>query len=174
MGFATAARADYIPATWTDSLSFSGVTLGGTSRLTYTHDVTDNGFRPLVDKIESFDLTLSLADDQASDGAERAQIDLNFLGWNLIEGGNFQTSSFGLVGTEFGGWSILGLIQLNLFGTLTVTISSVYGDFNLLGSQLTAYGKRQTTVPEPTTLALLGIGLLGMALTLRRRPAGKR
>jgi hypothetical protein len=173
MGFATAARAEFIPATWTDTMSF-GVTLSdasaATKRVTYTHDITDHGFRPLVDEVDNFALSLWLTDDDnvANDG-DTARVDLNFLGLGLL-GGDFQTTSFGLVGAEFGGWALLGWAQLNVFGTLTVTLSAWSGDFNLLGSQLTAYGSRQTTVPEPGTLALLGIGLLGMALSLRRRP----
>jgi hypothetical protein len=176
VGFTTAARADYIPATWIDSADVgSGVYIGNSDSYTYTHDLTDIGFRPLNDIISSFHLSIDLADDDNNfwrDGLEFASIDLpGALGdapliWN-----------FGGSGAEYGGWSILGLLQLNVLGTLTVTISSIYGDFNLVGSSLTASGLANTgstSVPEPGALGLLGLGLMGMALSMRRRQLAKR
>ena len=168
MGFATSARADYIPATWTDTAPVgSGVYIGNHDSYTYTHDLTDNGFRPLNDLISSFHLSINLADDSRSvlDGPELAFIDLpGFTGDSFVY-------NFGMSGEEYGGWSLLGLLQLNVLGTLTVTISSVFGDFNLVSSTLTASGLSNSvaSVPEPGALGLLGIGLMGMALSMRRR-----
>lgn len=167
VGFSTAARADYIPATWTDTLNVgSGVYIGDSRSYTYTHDLNDNGFRPLNDVITGFHLSINLADDSRSwlDGPELAFINLpGALGDSFV-------SNFGLSGEEFGGWSILGLLQLNTLGTLTVTISSIIGDFNLVGSTLTAQGlSNVASVPEPGALGLLGIGLMGMAFSMRRR-----
>lgn len=167
VGFTTAARADYIAATWTDNLNVgSGVYIGNGQSYTYTHDLTDNGFRPLNDWITDFHLSIDLADDTRSWELlpELAFVDLpGALGDGFV-------SNFGLSGEEFGGWSVLGLLQLNTLGTLTVTISSIMGDFNLVGSRLTANGISNVgTVPEPGALALLGIGLMGMAISMRRR-----
>jgi hypothetical protein len=169
LGFTTAAHADYIPATWTDTANVgSGVYIGSSQSYTYTHNVTDNGFRPLNDLITGFHLSINLADDSRSflDGPELAFVNLpGPLGDSFVY-------NFGMSGEEFGGWSILGLLQLNVLGTLTVTISSVWGDFNLVGSTLTASGFANTaSVPEPGALGLLGIGLVGMALSIRRRKA---
>lgn len=164
-GFATSARADYIPASWSDTASIGGgVYIGNSDSYTYTHDLTDNGFRPLNDLISSFQLSINLADDSTRDGPELAFVDLpGLLGDNFVY-------NFGASGAEYGGWSILGLLQLNVLGTLTVTISSILGDFNLVGSTLTANGLSNTaSVPEPGALGLLGIGLMGMALSMRRR-----
>ena len=98
------------------------------------------------------------------DGRELAYVDLpGALGDGFV-------TNFGVSGEEFGGWSILGLLQLNTLGTLTVTISSIMGDFNLTGSTLTATGLANVaSVPEPGALGLLGIGLMGMAFSMRRR-----
>jgi hypothetical protein len=169
VGFTTAARADYIPATWTDNANVgSGVYISDFQSYTYEHDLRDNGFRPLNDVITSFNLSINLTDDRR--GLELPELAFVNLPGTLGDG--FVTN-FGLSGEEFGGWSVLGLLQLNVLGTLTVTISSIMGDFNLVGSTLTANGlSNVASVPEPGALGLLGIGLMGMALSMRRRKLG--
>jgi PEP-CTERM motif len=165
LGFAASAQADYIPASWTDTVTFTGsqggVYLGSYASYPYTHNLTDNGFRPLYDVITSFALNINLKDDSGYDAVETAYID--------IPGatGDSYVYNFGLSGAEYGGWSIAGVLQLNLLGTLSVTISSITGDFILQNSTLVARG--YANVPEPGVLGLLGIGLLGMALSMRRR-----
>jgi hypothetical protein len=165
VGFSTAARADYIPATWTDNLNVgSGVYIGNGRSYTYEHNVNDNGFQPFNDVITNFHLSINLADDTRS---WELLPELAFV--SLPGSGGFVTN-FGASGEEFGGWSLLGLLQLNTLGTLTVTISSIMGDFNLVGSTLTANGvSNVASVPEPGALGLLGIGLMGMAFSMRRR-----
>jgi hypothetical protein len=168
VGFSTAARADYVPATWTDNLDVgSGIYIGSGKSYTYTHNLNDDGFRPFTDWVSSFNLSIDLADD-ASDGIWKSE--LAFVNLPGVLGDGF-VSNFGLSGEEFGGWSVLGLLELNVLGTLTVTISSIFGDFNLVGSTLTANGQAYVprSVPEPATLALLGVGLMGMAFSLRRK-----
>ncbi len=171
-GFSSAAMADYIPATWSDTANVgSGVYIGNGASHTYVHDLTTDGFRPQQDIINSFFLSIDLADDSSSwlDGPELAFIDLpGTLGDAFVH-------SFGLSGAEYGGWSLLGLLELNSLGTLTVTINSIFGDFNLVGSTLTANGLSQAaSVPEPGALGLLGIGLMGMAFSMRRRAQARR
>ena len=58
-------------------------------------------------------------------------------------------------------------------GLLTVRLDKVGngGNFRFLGSQLTVNANRVTPVgaPEPTTLGLIGLGLLGLGAMKRRR-----
>ena len=171
VGFSTAARADYIPATWTDDLAVgSGVYIGSGQSYTYMHNVNDNGFRPFTDWITGFHLSLNLADD-ANDRFWDPELAYVNLPGSLGDG---FVGNFGMSGEEFGGWSVLGLFELNTLGTLTVTIRSIVGDFNLVGSRLTANGLANVpaSVPEPGALGLLGIGLMGIALSMRRRKLG--
>jgi hypothetical protein len=172
VGFASSAHADLIPASWSDAapLGANGRYIGNGGSYTYSHDITDNGYRPLNDVLTSFRLSINLRDDDSNwfrDGIELAFVDLPGVGGDAL------VSNFGLAGEEYGGWSIAGLLQLNTLGTLTVTISSVIGDFYLVGSNLTASGLHNTgtstNVPEPGALGLLGVGLLGMAVSMRRR-----
>ncbi|GFE89200.1 PEP-CTERM sorting domain-containing protein [Steroidobacter agaridevorans] len=154
-GFASTSHA--IPTSWSDSADFGGGEhIGWFQSHTYTHDLTEHGFRPMEDLITSFNLTLSLGND--SDDGEYVAVVLR----------DPEFDRFELSGEAYGGFSILGL--LNEVGTLTVTVQSLWGDFFLFGSTLTAYGDRNVAnVPEPGALGLLGIGLIGIALSRRRR-----
>jgi hypothetical protein len=151
-GFASASHAAYVPTTWTDADTFgNGELVSVFNPYTYTHDLTEQGFRPQNDLIQSYQLAITWADDDNNfwrDGFEIPFVDLS---------ANFSADHYG--------FSILGV--LNELGTLTVTIHSLLGDFNLLGSTLTAHG--YSNVPEPGALGLLGIGLVGIALSSRRR-----
>lgn len=172
VGFTTSAHADLISATWTDSANLgpNGHYIGNRDSYTYTHNITDNGFRPTIDVLQSFRLSINLADDRDSiwDLFEIASVDLPG-----VLGDDGWITNFDLGGEEYGGWSIQGLAQLSNTGMLSVTVSSLLGDFILAGSTLTANGLHETgsstSVPEPGALGLLGVGLLGMAVSMRRR-----
>ena len=161
-GFGSAAHA--VPTSWTDQINFgSNGYVGSYHSLSYNHYLTDDGFRPLVDQIDSFTLAIDLADDETNDRYEAARI---WLPLSSQEVTDFSST------IDFLGYSILGRVQLNVLGFLTVTIQSLGGDFNVISSTLTANGDgRPTSVPEPGALGLLGIGLIGVALSKRRRKA---
>jgi hypothetical protein len=139
----------------------------GVKTFSYTHDIKTDGFTVGSDLVTDFLLTIDLYDDSRSDGWEKASI--NVPGWL----GDKEVSSFSYSNEEYSsGWSFAGLVELNIWGTLSVTITAIAGDFYFAGSHLVANGFGSSTkVPEPSTLALLGLGLLGVAAGVRRRRA---
>ncbi len=168
LGLSSIALADPIPASWSETLDFNpdiGFSSDFTS-ITYVHDLTNDGFAPLDDILLFLELTINLFDDNDR-GGEAAYLDLPGLFGDRV--------FFDLSGDESGGLSLAGWAELNVFGTLTVTVDRIWGDFTLGDSTLTGYGVTNSvpdvthSVPEPGTLALLGIGLFGMGLARRRR-----
>jgi len=162
---------------------------------TFTHDLTDdptNEFRSLVDGyfppdiVESATLTLFFYDDTAnwrdsgalSDAIESASINPEngpFLGFvnnsfssgeitGLLAGGTTVTRDLTYDGLFGPGTATLTAFALD--GKLGISISATTGDFYFGGAKLVAQGQ---TVPVPGALALLGIGALGLGLTMRRK-----
>lgn len=133
----------------------------------YSHNLTDNaGYNPL-DNITNFQLTLKFA-DASSDWFDLALIDIDYAPTNVAGSDAF---------TGFFNWSYAslttdatanGLLQIK-DGVLDVTVSSLLGNFYLDKSTLVATAK--TTVPEPSSVALLAAGLLGIAVMRRKSKA---
>jgi hypothetical protein len=146
------------PMSWSDYHDFTPDRLVTFfNPVVYTHDITAAGFNPGADVVDSYSLTFNLYDDQDRE----QEIALFSQPGNL-----FSNVFFDLSGAETGGWTFSGVWQLESSGHLTVAISSLLGDFYLGSSTLTVKGH---SVPEPGTLALFGVALLGFGLIRRKR-----
>lgn len=175
-GLAVMSAANAVPVTWTDSLSPNAY-VGAGGSTTFTHSIVPE-FTPGVDLVTSFDLAIDLYDDSWFGLPE-----LNPEAASIKLAGTFTGSTSSSIWTLFtylpdyvttGSVAASALAQLNEFGQLTVTVSSLFGDFIVGKSVLSAHGTEGSlAVPEPATLGMLGLGLLGVAFVARRRHKNK-
>jgi len=143
-------------APWIDTIDPADFVMH-TGSYHWTHNLLDNGFDPGIDAITSFQLAIRVSESDW--WTEYARIDL--------PGNSFDTGWFEVDTGSYGtGGSINGSYVLNTSGMLSVTLS-VIGDFVFERSTLVAQG-RDGQVPEPASLALVGLGLAGLALRRRR------
>jgi hypothetical protein len=157
----------YTETTWTVSDPATPVYVTESNPYQYTFNLLDQGFVPGTDLVTSYDLSIHLFDDH------------NDTVWFFPVPNVAVLTQPGLIGddgsifyqsADLGGFSYTGRASLNSDGQLAVTVSSLFGSFYVDSSTLTATGVQNSNsaaVPEPSSIALLAAGLIGIVVMRR-------
>lgn len=130
--------------------------------VSWTHNILDQGFD--LGSAQSATLTIEFRDDKDPWYAPFETA--------LVKIGIFDIRDGGVVLNPTVDWSgalgLTSLIKLNADGTLLVKVTSTLGDFLINKSTLNVVTKDVVSVPEPSSMILLGLGLLGLVIMRRK------
>jgi hypothetical protein len=147
--------------------------IGAPNSITYTHDITDS-IDVATDIITGGTLTVRLLD---VGGSESTQIKFD-LGAFITLTGNVPDAGTVVLFNIDTDLSASLMASLQTDGKLNVTVKVLQhggpvSDVLLASSTLVGTAEREDTrIPEPSSLFLLGAGLIGMATVQRRRQRG--
>lgn len=147
------------PVSFTDILNPSDVYLSnsGKSVYTFTHDILDNGFNSSTDLISSADIYIGWSDDFDTQ-SENVRISLD----NLVVAHSLDV--------DYGTYHFnVNSASLQADGKLQVSLEVLSGDFYFQNSRLDVTANRTEAVPEPTSMAMMLAGLVGMVFVVRRK-----
>jgi hypothetical protein len=164
---------------WTDNIGYANnfgapppggwtpILITAPGSYTYTHSILDD-FNPAEYQITSVSLDIWLADDPGESSRVNEKVSFSWDGSAPTTGKEVDGSIWCFFGCDWDRFSLVPNAGLLSDGKLAVTVKSNSGDFYFKRSLLTVTG-RAISVPEPTTLGLLGMSLLGMGFVSRRR-----
>lgn len=152
--------------TWDQTIDFNpDPQITWLSTYTFTHDLKTDGFTPSVDSVDGYNLRVNLYND-------KGQLDAIYINQPGVSGDSASVLYNWTYASITTGDSYQGIASLNSNGLLNVSLTSLLGSFFLDSSTLTATGTEGSqAVPEPTSVALLAAGLLGIAVMRRKSQA---
>lgn len=134
-------------------------TVNFANTVSWTHNILDQGF--ILGSAQSATLIIEFRDDAQDPWYAPFET-------ALLQIGNFDIQDGGIVNptvTWNGNLGFSSLAKLNADGSLFVQVTSILGDFVIGNSTLKVVTK---DVPESSSLALLGLGLLGLVVMRRK------
>lgn len=146
------------------------ITVTTATPLHFLHDFTDTGYVGGFDSISSAELKVSLKDLGGANqgGSETFTLKIDHDGSILLFGSNVSNGV-----TSYANLSIVNapLAELSANGKLWFTLSAGSGEFQFVSSTLNAEytkGVKPVDVPEPFSVALVGIGLAAIGAARRK------
>lgn len=159
--------------------------LGSQTDNYYSRTITSN----YIDPLETATLTIggevksvssNAFSETTNDGSASAGFNWNGDGWNYYTN-NYVDHAYGNKGAFSMTFALnsTALSDLNADGLLSFLVKASTGDFRIGGITLNATlgeagGQGQGQVPEPGSIALLGLGALALGLSNRKRRSGKQ